>query len=238
MTERVVSLRLTVIADGDRGSQRLSYAAVVVLVSLAHAILFIMAVRGTDMTHPTDVPPAPISVRWAETTVDMPPPAPPKVEPTPSFVPKQEMPLRRQTVQRPLPRQSPAEGAPHLSSAPPKLSPAEEPVTDAPQTQGRGREEQAVTPPRADAAYLSNPAPDYPSEARRAHQEGKVLLRVLVTADGQAEEVSLDRGCGYPLLDDAATDAVRKWRFTPARRGDTAVDAWALIPISFKLRTS
>jgi protein TonB len=87
-----------------------------------------------------------------------------------------------------------------------------------------------------DAAYLSNPTPDYPSEARRTHQEGNVLLRVLVAADGHVQDVSMERGCGFPLLDDAAAAAVRKWRFTPGRRGDTAVDAWVFIPIFFKLR--
>jgi protein TonB len=95
----------------------------------------------------------------------------------------------------------------------------------------------ALTPPRVDAAYFSNPPPDYPLDARRARQEGTVLLRVLVAADGHSQDVSIERGCGFSQLDDSAAAAVRKWRFTPGRRGDNPVDAWVLIPISFKLRT-
>ena len=94
-----------------------------------------------------------------------------------------------------------------------------------------------VTPPRANAAYLSNPPPDYPAAARDHRQEGRVVLRVLVAADGRPQEVSVARGCGFPLLDQAAVVAVQRWRFVPAQRDGAAVDAAVLVPITFKLRT-
>ena len=37
-------------------------------------------------------------------------------------------------------------------------------------------------------------------------------------------------------LDRAAEDAVARWRFVPARRGESAVEAWVLVPIVFKLK--
>jgi len=92
-----------------------------------------------------------------------------------------------------------------------------------------------VTAPRFDAAYLANPAPPYPPLARRAGEQGRVLLRVLVTPDGLAEHVEVKAGSGSARLDEAARDAVRRWRFIPARRGADAVAAWVVVPIDFRL---
>lgn len=92
-----------------------------------------------------------------------------------------------------------------------------------------------VIPPRFDAAYLDNPSPAYPSQARRLREQGKVLLRVLVTPGGTAERVELRGSSGSHRLDEAALDTVKRWRFVPARRGTEAVAAWVLVPISFVL---
>jgi protein TonB len=89
--------------------------------------------------------------------------------------------------------------------------------------------------PRFDAAYLDNPAPAYPSTSRRQHEEGRVLLRVRVGADGRAESVEIATSSGYDRLDRAAQDAVRRWRFEPARRGTEAVAAYVNVPIAFSL---
>lgn len=93
-----------------------------------------------------------------------------------------------------------------------------------------------LTAPRFDADYLSNPAPAYPPLSRRRGEQGRVLLRVLVSAQGTAHEVQLRSGSGFERLDAAAIDAVRQWRFVAARQGDEAVAAWVIVPISFTLR--
>ena len=93
-----------------------------------------------------------------------------------------------------------------------------------------------VSQPRFDAGYLKNPAPAYPPMSRRLGEEGRVVLRVLVEADGRPSEVAIKTGSGYPRLDHAAEDAVRRWRFVPARQGDEAVRAAVLVPIVFNLR--
>jgi protein TonB len=94
-----------------------------------------------------------------------------------------------------------------------------------------------VTPPRFNAAYLNNPAPAYPALSRRMGEEGRVVLRVYVSEQGQAAQVQLRTSSKHPRLDEAALDAVRRWRFVPARRGETPVAAWVLVPISFSLRS-
>jgi protein TonB len=92
-----------------------------------------------------------------------------------------------------------------------------------------------TTAARFDADYLDNPKPIYPLVARRLGEQGKVLLRVYVSAAGLAEKVEVKTGSGYARLDQAAGDAVGRWRFIPARRGDQAIAAWVQVPITFQL---
>jgi protein TonB len=93
----------------------------------------------------------------------------------------------------------------------------------------------AVVAPRFDAAYLQNPPPPYPALARRLGEHGRVLLRVLVSAAGLADEVELKASSGSERLDRAAQDAVKHWRFVPALQGDRPIPAWVVVPISFSL---
>lgn len=93
----------------------------------------------------------------------------------------------------------------------------------------------AVAPPRFDAAYLNNPRPAYPSLARRMGEEGRTVLRVLVSAEGLPDQIELRQGTGSPRLDAAAQEAVKRWRFVPARQGGKAIAAWVLVPLVFKL---
>lgn len=94
---------------------------------------------------------------------------------------------------------------------------------------------EAVTPPAYNAAYLRNPPPRYPQAARRNGDEGTVMLRVLVNPEGAPVQVELDRSSGSSPLDSAAVDAVRNWRFVPARRGTQNVEGWVRVPIVFRL---
>ena len=61
------------------------------------------------------------------------------------------------------------------------------------------------------------------------------MLRVLVSADGQPEQVDVRTSSGSPRLDTAALDTVRRWKFVPAKQGDRPIAAWVLVPISFRL---
>ncbi|ANE55532.1 energy transducer TonB [Methylomonas sp. DH-1] len=90
-------------------------------------------------------------------------------------------------------------------------------------------------PADSNAAYLNNPKPEYPLVARQRHWQGTVLLRVYVGADGKAQQVNIQRSSGHDVLDESALDAVREWRFVPAKRGDFAEASWATVPIVFEL---
>lgn len=92
-----------------------------------------------------------------------------------------------------------------------------------------------ITLPSSDAAYLRNPAPAYPSIARRLREQGLVVLRVFVQPDGRPSEVAVGTSSGSRRLDSAARDAVRAWTFVPAHRGREPVAAWVLVPVHFRL---
>ena len=93
----------------------------------------------------------------------------------------------------------------------------------------------ALTPPSFSAAYLRNPPPNYPPAARHAGEQGTVTLRVLVTRAGAASRVIVERSSGSPHLDRAALEAVKAWRFAPARHGADPVESWWVVPIVFRL---
>lgn len=78
--------------------------------------------------------------------------------------------------------------------------------------------------------------PSYPATARRLGIQGTTLLSVFVAADGRVGDVIVKESAGHPDLDHAAADAVRRWRFEPARRGSDPVAMWVLLPVEFRLR--
>lgn len=81
-----------------------------------------------------------------------------------------------------------------------------------------------------------NREPAYPEDLRRQGIGGTVLLRVTITADGAAQDVTLAKTSGYPALDESALTAVRAWRFEPARRNNVAVQYTVKLPITFSVR--
>ena len=86
------------------------------------------------------------------------------------------------------------------------------------------------------ASYAaSNRPPVQPARSLRNNEEGKVVLRVMVQADGSAGEVQVRTSSGFPMLDEAARSAVQTWRFNPATSDGKAVAEWYLVPIIFKL---
>lgn len=84
--------------------------------------------------------------------------------------------------------------------------------------------------------YKENPPPEYPRLARLRGYEGTVMLDVLVTREGEAEQVNVIESSGYGILDEAAKEAVKEWRFHPGRRAGRAVDMRVAIPVTFRFR--
>lgn len=77
--------------------------------------------------------------------------------------------------------------------------------------------------------------PVYTDEARRQRIEGDVILEIVVRSDGSVGSIRVRRSLGGGL-DQRAIDAVRQWRFNPAKRHGTPVDVAVEVAVEFKLR--
>ena len=135
--------------------------------------------------------------------------APPIVQKSPDFAPVE-----------PVSAPQPTPPAAAASPAPAAPAPAVEHFTEA----------------NFKANYLTNPKPEYPSIAKSRGWTGKVMLRVQVSPEGTANSVEVETSSGHEMLDEAAIDAVKKWKFIPAKKGETAVASAVIVPIVFSLR--
>ncbi len=123
-------------------------------------------------------------------------------------------------------------------SPPPMEAPAAASATPAPVPAAPPKQEvveEKEEPPKFGVAYLNNPPPEYPRLSRRAGEEGRVLLKVLVSVEGRPESVEISKGSGFERLDAAALNAVKQWRFEPARKGGKALSAFVIVPLTFTL---
>ncbi len=168
----------------------------------------------------------------------------PAVSPTPQPV---AVPAPPAPAQRSVVSEAPA---PATASATPAATAA--PVASAPAADVKAAPAPAHSPahPPAPAAataekvpmtvssveYLQPPKPEYPPMAKRAGEQGKVVLRVLVDEKGQPERVDVRDSAGYPKLDEAARQAVLRASFRPHLEDGRAVPVYVLVPISFNLR--
>lgn len=94
--------------------------------------------------------------------------------------------------------------------------------------------EGAVT--KATPDYVKNPAPVYPVYAREQGWEGVVTLQASVEKDGSVRKVFVLKSSGYRILDEAASDAVQRWKFLPARVGHLSFASKVIIPVRFELK--
>lgn len=189
--------------------------------------------------------PGPLQLTWVTNS----PPATPRPQP-PSPREKRapsanKMPAKRPAITSasgaiPVPPSPPPTASPEPTNASPSAAPdaaAASPLASQQTSQPTSQPSpQPTSPPVFNAAYLRNPAPAYPATSRRYGEAGRVLLRVRVLPSGQPDEVVLQQSCGHDRLDAAALDAVRRWRFVPARQGEQAIAAWVVVPIQFSLQ--
>lgn len=228
------------IRHGGRPLRALALVSALFLHALA---LFLI---GQHPVEPLLVPAVLQASLIAPQPMPMAPPEPPKeverVEPEPPKPIQRPQPKRKEVALPQLvaaadapspvsaPAQPPAPPEPVAIDAAPVAAPAPAPVAApvlAPPP---------INPPRFNADYLQNPAPAYPALSRRMGEEGRVMLRVMVEADGLPSKVEIRTSSGFPRLDQAALEAVRKWKFVPARRGDEAVAAAVNVPLDFRFR--
>ena len=91
-----------------------------------------------------------------------------------------------------------------------------------------------MNPPAKMDSY-QNEAPLYPRIAKQRGWEGEVLLKVHVDTQGRPIKVLIKTSSGYRVLDKAAVNAVKQWKFLPAHVGGVPIPSWVQIPVKFVL---
>ena len=79
--------------------------------------------------------------------------------------------------------------------------------------------------------------PRYPEIAQEAGIEGTVVVQVFVDEKGRVKDTVILKGIPNTGLDEAATEAIRKVRFRPAKQTERAVGVWISIPVNFRLKS-
>ena len=207
------------------------------LITVGLHVVVVIALLSHHPTRQKLAQVAPLVVKLITPAVPQPAPPPPPALRTPPRLtapvqPRLELP---QVVLAPVEPTRPAPPAPSITPSAPAPTPAPAPTASPSVSESRTSAPVEITPPVFNADYLENPSPAYPSTSRRAGEQGKVILRVLVNAVGRADEIQLRTSSGFVRLDEAARATVLRWKFVPARRGSEPIAAWVLIPISFRL---
>ena len=201
------------------------------LIALAlHALVLFyplsLAIKKYEMA-----PPAAIMATLTE--------SPPTPQLTPPAMPEKPAAQRTQHREKPVRESRPILALPaQPASAPPTFTvpaPVLAPPAPQPAPASSAAPATTISSPRFDAAYLHNPHPEYPPISRRIGEEGKVLLKVRVTPDGRPAAVDVEKSSNFDRLDEAARQAVARWRFVPAKRGDEPIEASVIVPIVFRL---
>jgi len=96
------------------------------------------------------------------------------------------------------------------------------------------------SPPRRVGGAIKAPVkvvnipPIYPELAQRTRVEDVVILETVIDESGNVTSARVLRG--HPLLNQAALEAVQRWKFTPARLNDEAIPVVMTVTVQFKLQ--
>lgn len=148
-----------------------------------------------------------------------PPPSPPQVVAPPPIV-RTPLPMTPTVMTTPEPVPVPVTAAPS-PPAPVALPPAPPSTVNAADLMAR---------------MVSGKPPRYPIESRRKHEQGTVVLQLVLGLDGRVASIAIAQSSGIKRLDDAALDAVRGWRWEPMIRNGAPVQVKGLVEIPFVLK--
>jgi len=210
------------IDDPAKNSKR---TAAFVLVVIIH-VLFVYVLASGLGKKVVEVVLGPVETRLIEELPDEddePPPPPPEIETPPPYVPPPEI-----SIEIPM-DSGPTTAISNVTS--------ERPVAAPPPPVAKPVERQVVkTPPSTQGRGARITQPEYPPASRRAGEEGTVQLQVLVLESGRAGEVKVARSSGFPKLDEAAINEVkRNWRFVPGKEDGKPVSMWHTFAVTFRL---
>lgn len=173
-------------------------------------------------------------------------PAKPATPPTPRMpieapkpIPKSE-PKKVEKSVSPAPNPAPTQKTPApTETAPTKPSDSSQTATVAPPTAGSGI---SGTPIQTDigklvVVYQPDADPYYPSFSKRAGEQGEVVVRLIISENGEVEEARLLQSSSYPRLDRAAMEIGKRYRFKPYTINGSPTKISTNLLIKFNLKS-
>lgn len=211
------------------GARSRANLPVILLILLLHAALVFALVqvrqnyiraKEAKLTVVNLSPPPPPPAAQQDTP---PPPSKPEVVAPPPIVHTPTPAPQIATTPDPAPRPNPVSVASAVPGPPaPVVAPPAPPST----VQGGDLGTQMV----------SGKPPRYPLESRRKREQGTVVLSITLGLDGGVEAIGVSHSSGFHRLDDAALDAVRRWRWKPMMRDGQPVRVRGVVEIPFILQ--
>ncbi|WP_067515421.1 energy transducer TonB [Endozoicomonas ascidiicola] len=148
-------------------------------------------------------------------------------------------PLLKKRVKKKEPLKKKPEPKPEVAEKPKPVEKEQKPVEPAME---RTVTKESIAPGLSDEPVMvSEPAiqnwvePRYPKLAQRRNQQGVVMLDVVVDERGAPLTIDILESSGYPVLDKAAIDAVKRWSFKPEQRNSQFVKSRVHIPVAFEI---
>ncbi|MDZ7892568.1 MAG: energy transducer TonB [Rhodoferax sp.] len=186
-----------------------------------------------EFVTPASPPPAPRATPQPKTptkTVTTKQPTPPVPAPTPTVAPE--------------PAPTPLAIAPSANTPAPSV--AAPTATAATQSNATGSSNAPAAPPAppaplkielpsSDADYLNNTKPAYPAISKRLGEQGRVVVRIFIDADGHPSQASVKQSSGFDRLDQASIETALKWRYAPGKRAGVAQGMWFDVPLNWQL---
>jgi protein TonB len=222
-------------------------AAAIALLFHAGLAWWLMSLTLPAKTQPVEL----LSMEWVDSPLPEPVIAPSNIEPLitemesvnepepvlvqnevapPPPLPEQPKPMPKAQKVKPVEKKTPI-----AQPTPVQNEPISEQAELAPSSPKATASEVVKPLVKAQADYLNNPKPSYPRLSKRMGEQGEVRLKVQVGATGDVLMVALVKSSGFERLDEAALNAVKDWKFKPAKQGDEPVSSWVEVPVKFIL---
>lgn len=193
--------------------------------------------RAVEIVVPVEIlsqiiePPKPLKIE----PPPPPPPPPPQPQPRVRREPTLPPPPQPVAIQDPTPAPAAPTGVVTPQPPPPPIAAPVAPAPAPPAPPPAPPAPPRIVLPSSDAAYLSNPRPAYPRMSKMMGEQGRVVLAVLIGADGRPKRAKIVQSSGFARLDEAAHETVMGWRYVPGKRNGVAEEMEFDVPINWQL---